>query len=119
MSNKFLVLLLLLCVSGCSTAQTQNNIPSANQAVNQTETVAKIKNTAKVIHVLVALCDNEIQGIVPVPAHFGNGEETEKKSLLGCDVWRKNLFWKISKLDKNINIGKSKRKRFRTNYLQT
>jgi hypothetical protein len=28
-----------------------------------------------VVHVVVALCDNRYQGIVPVPAHLGNGQE--------------------------------------------
>ncbi|WP_282079702.1 hypothetical protein [Aquimarina algiphila] len=36
----------------------------------------------KTIHVFVALCDNENQGIVPVPAKIGNGKDT-----------RNNLYW--------------------------
>jgi len=28
-----------------------------------------------VAHVIVALCDNESQGIVPVPARLGNGQD--------------------------------------------
>lgn len=38
--------------------------------------------TAKTIHVLVALCDNENQGIVKVPAALGNGQDP-----------RNNLYW--------------------------
>ena len=34
------------------------------------------------VHVFVALCDNENQGIVPVPSHLGNGRD-----LKG------NLYW--------------------------
>ena len=30
---------------------------------------------ARIIHVLVALCDNENQGIVPVPDHLGDGND--------------------------------------------
>jgi len=29
----------------------------------------------KTIHVFVALCDNEFQGIVPVPESLGNGKK--------------------------------------------
>ncbi len=36
----------------------------------------------RVIHVVVALCDNVNQGIVPVPATLGNGQDTER-----------NLYW--------------------------
>nr|WP_321232533.1 hypothetical protein [uncultured Psychroserpens sp.] len=36
----------------------------------------------KTIHVFVALCDNVNQGIVPVPAHLGNGQD-----IIG------NLYW--------------------------
>ena len=35
-----------------------------------------------VVHVVVALCDNEHQGIVPVPATLGNGQDP-----------RNNLYW--------------------------
>src|SRR5688572_22804615 len=30
---------------------------------------------AQVIHIFVALCDNKYQGIVPVPAKIGNGQD--------------------------------------------
>ncbi len=35
-----------------------------------------------VVHVVVALCDNQHQGIVPVPQHLGNGQDA-----------RSNLYW--------------------------
>ena len=38
--------------------------------------------TARSIHVIVALCDNQNQGIVPVPAALGDGEDP-----------RNNLYW--------------------------
>jgi hypothetical protein len=36
----------------------------------------------KTVHVFVALCDNEYQGIVPVPERLGNGEDADN-----------NLYW--------------------------
>lgn len=43
-----------------------------------------ITSTAKVIHVLVALCDNKNQGIVPVPARIGNGQDPAANLYWGC-----------------------------------
>ena len=37
---------------------------------------------SQTIHVFVALCDNENQGIVPVPSHLGNGQDPTR-----------NLYW--------------------------
>lgn len=78
MSNKFLVLIALFCFFGCSKAQTQTNNVSPNNPTISAETIEKIDNKAKIIHVMVALCDNENQGIVPVPAFLGNGEDPQK-----------------------------------------
>lgn len=41
-----------------------------------------INAQTKTIHVFVALCDNEHQGIVPVPKTLGNGKDA-----------RNNLYW--------------------------
>ncbi|MGF2413768.1 hypothetical protein [Ferruginibacter sp.] len=38
----------------------------------------------KTIHVLVALCDNKYQGIVPVPAAIGNGQDPNSNLYWGC-----------------------------------
>ncbi len=38
----------------------------------------------KTIHVLVALCDNKYQGIVPVPAKIGNGQDPGNNLYWGC-----------------------------------
>jgi hypothetical protein len=38
----------------------------------------------RTIHVLVALCDNENQGIVPVPKKIGNGQDPVNNLYWGC-----------------------------------
>ncbi len=43
---------------------------------------AAAQDAARSIHVFVALCDNESQGIVPVPEQLGNGDDP-----------RNNLYW--------------------------
>ena len=83
MSTKFVILTILFCFYGCSTAQTQSTNSINPTSVSNSSTVAKITNSAKVIHVLVALCDNENQGIVPVPAFLGNGEDTQRNLYCG------------------------------------
>lgn len=60
----------------------------------------------KVIHVLVALCDNEFQGIVKVSKALGNGDNTETNLYWGCDggvraTFRKSSKWKLVKIIKN------------------
>ena len=37
------------------------------------------RNSGKLIHALVALCDNQYQGIVPVPARIGNWRLRRKR----------------------------------------
>ena len=44
----------------------------------------KSHSTTKVIHVFVALCDNENQGIVPVPKSIGNGQDPHQNLYWGC-----------------------------------
>ncbi|UTW62031.1 hypothetical protein KFE98_18775 [bacterium SCSIO 12741] len=41
-----------------------------------------LASEVKTIHVFVALCDNQNQGIVPVPSHLGNGQDPAS-----------NLYW--------------------------
>jgi hypothetical protein len=53
-----------------------------------------------VIHVLVALCDNQYQGIVPVPARIGNGDDAASNLYWGAGFGVKSFFkkageWKL------------------------
>jgi hypothetical protein len=101
MLNKLFVFAFLLISFGCTKAQ---NI--VVQPPKPVETIAKIKNSAKVIHVLVALCDNVNQGIVPVPAFLGNGEDTVKNLYWGAMFGVKTYFSKSrnwTKLDTIAN----------------
>ncbi|OOQ59978.1 hypothetical protein BC343_27545 [Mucilaginibacter pedocola] len=57
-------------------------------------------NTAKVIHVFVALCDNKYQGIVPVPKAIFNGQDPETNLYWGCDngvrtYFKKSKDWQL------------------------
>lgn len=46
----------------------------------------------KVVHVFVALCDNESQGIVPVPDKIGDGDNPAANLYWGCGYGVKNFF---------------------------
>ena len=49
------------------------------------------------IHVLVALCDNQNQGIVPVPAKIGNGQDPANNLYWGCGYGVKTFLKKQPK----------------------
>ncbi len=49
---------------------------------------------AKVVHVFVALCDNLNQGIVPVPAKIGNGQDPNNNLYWGCGFGVRTFFKK-------------------------
>ena len=60
----------------------------------------------KTIHVLVALCDNKYQGIVPVPAKIGNGQDAATNLYWGAAFGVKTFFnksseWKLIEIKKN------------------
>jgi hypothetical protein len=91
MSNKFVAALLvsLFWLAGCTKAQPVQRTPPVNPPNTE---AAKIKNPGKVVHVLVALCDNENQGIVPVPAAIGNGEDPTRNLYWGAAYGVKTYF---------------------------
>jgi hypothetical protein len=48
------------------------------------------------IHIIVALCDNKYQGIIPVPAAIGNGQDPAHNLYWGCEFGIKSFFKKSS-----------------------
>lgn len=59
-------------------------IPKNNQFDKETKT----------IHIIVALCDNKYQGIVPVPAGIGNGQNPRNNLYWGAGYGIKTFFRK-------------------------
>ena len=57
------------------------------------------------IHVYVALCDNASQGIAPVPAKIGNGDDPANNLYWGCSDGSRLVF-SNSKSWKSLNAGK-------------
>jgi hypothetical protein len=63
----------------------------------------------KYIHVYVALCDNTYQGIVPVPAKIGNGQDPNNNLYWGCGYGVKSFFkkskeWELIKTMKGDSL---------------
>lgn len=63
---------------------------------------ASAKEAPRVIHAFVALCDNEHQGIVPVPAKLGDGNDAKNNLYWGALYGIKTFFkkspnWKLVK----------------------
>lgn len=108
MFAKFAVLLLVVCLFACTKVETQTNNSSSISINTKPETVEKITNNAKVIHILVALCDNENQGIVPVPAFLGNGEDTVRNLYWGAAYGVKTYFGKSQNWQKLATIANPK-----------
>jgi hypothetical protein len=82
----FLVLLMAACQQS----------PSANNGTAVIPTQQSFINESTVIHVFVALCDNKYQGIVPVPAKIGNGQDPLNNLYWGAAYGIKSFFKKIN-----------------------
>lgn len=73
---------------------------------------------AKQIHVFVALADNASQGIAPVPAKIGNGDDAAENLYWGSSEGFKSVFarsklWKLEKTEENPTPEILERRRYR------
>ena len=62
----------------------------------------------KQVRVFIALCDNKTQGIVPVGAKIGNGDDPDSNLYWGCSdgfgaFFRQSKKWKLAKLEKDVS----------------
>ncbi|MBO9636104.1 MAG: hypothetical protein J7578_23575 [Chitinophagaceae bacterium] len=94
---------LTCCETGPSQTLTGTDLPK-----NFSPTLAD--TSIRTIHVMVALCDNKYQGIVPVPAAIGNGQDPDNNLYWGCPAgirsyFKKSKEWELVKrykVDKTI-----------------
>lgn len=93
---------------GCSGEPGTMELPVVSKPAEGKPAVEKIRNSSRVIHVLVALCDNENQGIVPVPAHLGNGEDPARNLYWGAAYGVKTHFSKSPNWTKVAEFQKPK-----------
>lgn len=90
--NRAYLLLILVTAVGCNS--TSQRRPSAlNPPESTTATKTRLpKNPVPVVHVFVALCDNVNQGIVPVAAPLGNGDDPARNLYWGAGFGVKTFF---------------------------
>jgi hypothetical protein len=91
--------LILLSVFACheKTTEPVNNFQASADSIPSTVKITENDSSLRTIHVFVALCDNKYQGIVPVPAGIGNGQDPKS-----------NLYWGAGYGVKSFFINKSK-----------
>lgn len=88
MRKLFLPFFAVFMFNACSQAEVKNVSPDKNASTILPANAGNIK----VIHVFVALCDNKYQGIVPVPAKIGNGQDPANNLYWGCAYGVKSFF---------------------------
>ncbi len=96
MKQIFTILSLFVLLTCCHAS------PPAMPPENPSNTTVAFDSTYKVIHVMVALCDNKYQGIVPVPKKIGNGQDPDNNLYWGCGYGIRTYFkrsteWKFVK----------------------
>lgn len=78
------------------------------------------ENPGRLIHIVVALCDNQYQGIVPVPARIGNGDDPANNLYWGAaygvrTFFQKSKEWKLIKKTANPKAAVLERVVFKHN----
>lgn len=106
MIRYFFSILLYITFLSCQ-SQSIEKIPASKTPVNDTviKNITQFDTTFKTIHIFVALCDNKYQGIVPVPAGIGNGQDANNNLYWGCafgirTYFKKSAEWKFIKTQK-------------------
>jgi len=95
------------------TRPSYNQIKNREQIKNQLQT--KIKNNKPLIaHILIPLCDNENQGIVPTSPKLGNGLDLRNNLYWGVrhginTIFKRNKKWKLKGEVDNPNSNVLKR----------
>jgi len=110
----FQLILATMFLSGCNSDTIigfNNKSSSSKNEITQLNKKKEIEfsGTEKTIHILVALCDNKYQGIVPVPKKIGNGQNPTSNLYWGAGYGIKTFFkrskeWKLLKTKKYNNV---------------
>ncbi|MCS4305138.1 hypothetical protein [Chryseobacterium sp. BIGb0232] len=100
-----------LCFQSCENKVKEKitNLAGFTKAQEPLKNVDTFDKNTKTIHVLVALCDNKYQGIVPVPEKIGNGQDPDQNLYWGAGYgvrtyFKKSKEWKLLKTEKKDSI---------------
>ena len=96
--SKLLLVITIIGIAVVCGSQATNN----NTIIDYSSPVAvsPVDTSKNVFQVFVALCDNQYQGIVPVPEKIGNGQDPNNNLYWGCAygirTWfKKSKEWKV------------------------
>ena len=89
-----LVLSLAACADQVSQPAPLQTEEEAVASLQPSPAPEPLRNPGKLIHVVVALCDNQFQGIVPVPPRIGNGDDPANNLYWGAAFGVKTFFRK-------------------------
>ncbi|MCL1919116.1 MAG: hypothetical protein FWG14_12570 [Peptococcaceae bacterium] len=95
-----LLIILLLFVPACRDVGKGYELTDQNADDTSSDEFVSLSDEVsgyKKIHVYVALCDNRYQGIVPVPAGIGNGQDADSNLYWGCEYGVRTYFKKSDK----------------------
>lgn len=90
----FSILFFSFSLSSCNlqTGNTESHDENSAKLIAQQKSITSFDTTYKTIHIFVALCDNKYQGIVPVPAKIGNGQDPNNNLYWGCGYGVRTYF---------------------------
>lgn len=102
----------ILCILTLFAACKANKADRASVSAGPRDSLVKITSFDhhyKIIHVIVALCDNKYQGIVPVPKAIGNGQDPNSNLYWGNNYGVRTYFknskdWKLISKRRSVNI---------------
>ncbi|WP_211710240.1 hypothetical protein [Mucilaginibacter xinganensis] len=104
----YLLGVILLAISSCDLASKKTSDKTLKPKQSILKNIAYSDSAIKSIHVFVALCDNKYQGIIPVPAKLGNGQELDNNLYWGSGYGVRTYFKRSKewKLLKTLKVGK-------------
>lgn len=107
--TSFCSICLIIINSNCSENDGKFSDNDTIPVIKQEKSYSHNTTGVKTVHVFVALCDNKYQGIVPVSAAIGNGQDPKTNLYWGAAYGIKSYFmnksqeWKLISSSKNIS----------------
>ncbi len=85
-------LFLAAAILGCKNETPEKAFAQLHLKASTDKYIPLENSATKTIHILVALCDNKYQGIVPVSAKLGNGQDPKNNLYWGAAYGIKSFF---------------------------
>jgi len=108
MHKKISLTLVLFFLFTCCNSQVIENVIAEIDS-DKIKNITEFDSTINTIHIFVALCDNKYQGIVPVPAKIGDGQDPGNNLYWGAAFGIRTYFksskeWKLIRTEKDDSI---------------